>query len=538
MRDLIRHFFERFFEKEALSPEGDPSANIVQTLGFLAVPGAFVAILLQPLSFRQWDLVGIRCLFISFSMIVMGFLVVFEWEALFPDRRDYQILTPLPIGLFRLFLTKGMAFALFLGLFLLDINFFSTLLWAGVDSGKGVLSIIAAHLVIVVLSGLFAALSMAALQGVLIAALPATAFRRVSVWVQTALMGLLVLLLFVSPLLAMALRGLIRRHSIAVYAYPPFWFAGLYDRLRPAVKSPALVELGNWALWGLAAAAGLFILTYLPGYRSHARKVLEAPQPSPRGPGRLRSTAAAWIDAHILRRPAQIAVFHFINQTITRSMKHRLFLAAYAGCGSALAILTLLSGRDGLLRLPLTLSFILISALRAAFNFPSELGANWAFQMSECHTIGDCLTGMRKWIVICAIAPLLVLQVAMEFACFPWGAAIFHLAFDTALAALLMECMFVGFRKVPFACSYFPGKVNLVFLAVIYVLGFTIYSGTMASLEAWLATHSLVAVFFFVLAAAMCVSLERWRCRQLNAESILEYQDPGDPVVRTLELSA
>lgn len=538
MRDLIRHFFARFFEKEALSPQGDPSANIVQTLGFLAVPGAFVAILLQPLSFRQWDLVGIRCLFISFSMIVMSFLVVFEWEALFPDRRDYQILTPLPISLFRLFLTKGMAFALFLGLFLLDINFFSTFLWAGVDNGKGVLSIMAAHLTIMVLSGLFAALSMAAVQGVLIVALPATAFRRVSVWAQTALMGILVLLLFVSPLLSMALPGLLRRHSAAVYAYPPFWFAGYYDRLRPAVKSPALLELGNLALWGLAAAAGLFVLTYLPGYRSHARKVLEAPQPSPRGPGRLRRAAAAWIDGHILRSPAQIAVFHFINQTLTRSMKHRLFLAAYAGCGGALAILTFLSGRDGLLRLPLTLSFILISALRAAFNFPSELGANWAFQMSECHTIGDCLTAMRKWIVVCAIAPLLLLQAAMEFASFPWGTATFHLAFGAALAVLLMECMFVGFRKVPFACSYFPGKVNLVFLSVIYVLGFTIYSGTMATLEAWLANYPVAAVVFFLLTAAACFLLERWRSRQLNAESILEYQDPGDPVVRTLELSA
>ena len=538
MRDLIRHFFERFFEKDALSPQGDPSANIVQTLGFLAVPGAFVAILLQPLSFRQWDLVGIRCVFVSFSMIVMGFLVVFEWDALFPDRRDYQILTPLPIDLFRLFLAKGMAFAVFLGLFLLDINFFSTLLWAGVDNGRSVPGIMAAHLATLVVSGLFAALSMAAVQGVLIALLPATAFRRVSVWLQTTLMGFLVLLLFVSPLLATALHGLLRRHSAAVYAFPPFWFAGFYEKMRPAVKSPALLQLGNWALWGLAAAAGLFVLTYLPGYRSHARKVLEAPQPSPRGPGRLRRGAAAWIDLRILRRPAQVAVFHFINQTITRSMKHRLFLAAYAGCGAALAILTLFSGRDGLLRLPLTLSFILISALRAAFNFPSELGANWSFQMNESHIAGDCLAAMRKWIVISALAPFLGLQAMMEFACFPRGPAIFHLAFGGTLAVLLMECMFVGFRKVPFTCSYFPGKVNLVFLSVIYVLGFTIYSGTMAAVEEWLAIRPVAAALFFASAGVFYALLTRWGARKLNAESILEYQDPGDPVVRTLELSA
>ena len=552
MRDLIRHFFERFFDKESLSPQGEPEANLTQTLGFLAVPGAFAVILLQPLSFRDWDLVMIRCLFVSFSMVIMAFIVVFEWDALFPDRRDYQVLTPLPINLLTLFLTKMMAFGLFLGLFLVDVNFFSTLLWAGVDNGKGVFSIMFAHLATVMASGLFAALSMAAVQGVLITILPATAFRRVSIWMQTVLMGVLVMLLFLSPGLAVLLKNLMKQHSPWVYAFPGYWFAGFYEQLRPVVEKPEylmrhpadragvtfLMHMGNVAAWSLAASAVLFVLVFLPGYRRHARKVLEAPQPSPSGPGWLQRVVAGWIDRHIFRHPVEIAVFHFINQTITRSMKHRLFLATYAGCGGALAVWSFASQRDGLLVLPLTLSFILLSALRAAFNFPSELGANWAFQISECRHFRHCLAAMRKWIVVCAIVPLLVLQAGMEFASFHWSTALFHLAFSASLALLLMECMFVGFRKVPFTCSYFPGKVNLVFLSVIYVLGFTIYSGSMADLEVWLESRPIGAAVFFVTAAASFVLLAWWRDRHVNAASLLEYQDPGDPVVRTLELSA
>jgi len=538
MRDLIRHFFERFFDKEALSPQGEPEANLIQTLGFLAVPGAFVALLLQPLAFRGWDLVGIRCVFVSFSMVVMGFLVVFEWDALFPDRRDYQVLTPLPVSLLTLFLAKAAAFGVFLSVFLVDINFFSTLLWAGVDNGKGLWAIMGAHLATVAASGLFAALSMAAVQGVLITLLPAAAFRRVSVWVQTGLMGALVMLLFLSPLLAMALRGLVNAHSPWLYAYPPYWFAGFYERLRPAASSSGLRGLGGIALWGLAGAGALFALTYLPGYRRHARKLLEAPQPSPSGPGRGHRAVAQWIDRHVLRRPVQMAVFHFLNQTITRSMKHRLFLATYGGCGAALAVLTFRSRNLGLLMLPLTLSFILISALRAAFSFPSELGANWAFQVSECRHARDCLAAMRKWVLVCALGPLFALQAAMEFTCFPWTAALFHLAFGIAMAMVLMEVMFLGFRKVPFTCSYLPGKVNLVFLAVIYVLGFTVYSGTMASLELQLERRPVAAICFLAAATAVAALLALWRGRQLQAESRLEYQDLGDPVVRTLELSA
>ena len=552
MRDLIRHFFERFFDKESLSPQGEPEANLTQTMGFLAVPGAFIVLLLQPLSFYNWDLVMIRCLFISFSMVIMGFIVVFEWDALFPDRRDYQILTPLPIKLLTLFLAKAMAFGLFLGLFLVDVNFFSTLLWAGVDNGRGLLRIMGAHLATVMASGLFAALSMAAVQGVLITVLPPTAFRRVSIWMQTVLMGLLVMMLFLSPGLAVMFRDLVQQHSPWVYAFPGYWFAGLYELMRPAVakaeylaRHPAdrasvafLLRLGSVAIWSMAAASALFVATYLPGYRRHARKVLEAPQPSPSGPGKLQQAVSGWIDRRIFQRPVQIAVFHFINQTITRSMKHRLFLATYAGCGGALAIFTFVSGRNSFLVLPLTLSFILISALRAAFNFPSELGANWSFQVSECRHLRDCLAAMRKWIVLCAIGPLVVAQAAMEFSCFRWSAAVFHLAFGMALAVFLMECMFLGFRKVPFTCSYFPGKVNLVFLAVIYLLGFTIYSGTMATLEAWLEGRPKMAVAFFVAAGAIYSILVRWRARQVSTESLLEYQDSGDPVIRTLEISA
>src|ERR1022692_1790284 len=177
MRDLIRHFFAGFFDREALSPQGEPEANVTQLLGFLVAPGAFIVLLLQLLhSFRGWDLAEIRCFFISVSMIVVGFLVVFEWDALFPDRRDYQILTPLPIGLFRLFLAKALAFALFVAIFLADVNFFSTLLWPAIDSAPGLLGTFAAHLAAVMMGGLFAALSMAAVQGVLIVVLPATVF--------------------------------------------------------------------------------------------------------------------------------------------------------------------------------------------------------------------------------------------------------------------------------------------------------------------------------------------------------------------------
>ena len=103
---LVRHFFGRFFDTETLSPHGDAEAGVIQTLGILAVPGAFFVLLFRPLTLWGWPLVSVRYIFVLYSMIVMGFVMVFQWDALFPDRRDYQILTPLPVRLGTLFLPK------------------------------------------------------------------------------------------------------------------------------------------------------------------------------------------------------------------------------------------------------------------------------------------------------------------------------------------------------------------------------------------------------------------------------------------------
>ena len=537
-RALVRHFFQRFFDTESISPQGEPEANVMQLLGLLAAPAGIMVILFQLLTFRGWGLVTVRSFFVSLSMIVMGFVVVFEWDVLFPDRRDYQVLTPLPLSLSTIFLTKTLALGIFLGMFLLDVNFFSILLWSGIDGGPDLLAIEAAHIATVLASGLFAALAMGALQGILITVLPTELFRRVSIVIQTILMAALVLLFFVSPMFAGKLPVLLKQHSPIVYWWPGFWFVGFYETLRPAVKSPELLHLGHIAWRALGIVVAVFVLTYLPGYRRHARKILDAPQPSPSGPGRLSRAVSRLIDRFILKHPVQQAAFHFINQTITRSMKHRLFLASYAGAGGAIALLTLTGGRSGPLRLSLTLSFILISALRAAFNFPSELRANWAFQMCDTNYGRESLAAMRKWIVVCAIVPLFTLLAPLEFHFYPWAEALFYLGFGAALSLVLMEVMFLGFRKVPFTCAYLPGKVNLVALVVIYCFGFTLYSRTMSNLAEWLAATPVAAVLFFAVSAAAYIGVGWCRDRLVGRETVLDFEDAGDPEVRTLELHA
>jgi hypothetical protein len=534
---LVRHFFSRFFDTESLSPQGEPEAGVIQTLGILAAPGAFFVLLFRPLTLTGWDLVSVRYMFVSFSMTVMGFLMVYEWDALFPDRRDYQVLIPQPLRLSTLFLAKAAALAIFLSMFLVDVNFFSVLMWPGVDGGTNFFGILWAHVAAVLVSGLFAALAAAALHGVLITVLRGWLYRRVSVAVQTLLMALLVMNLFLTPLIGSRTHWVVANHPEWLYWFPGFWFSGFYEHIRPATHNLLLRELGVFATRALGIAAGVFLLTFLPGYRGHARRVLETTPPAASGPGRLRAAFDRVLGRTLLRHPVEYAVFHFISQTITRSFKHRLFLATYGGFGAALAVTTFGSGPPGLLVLPLTLAFILVSGLRAAFNFPAELSANWAFQLSEVTGVEPYLAATRKWILVCAILPLFLLMAPMEFASFPPAAAVFHLAFGITTSVLLMEVMFFGFRKVPFTCAHFPGKINLVFLGVMYIFGFSAYSSTMSRLEAQLTHSPAGALAFFALAAAVYTALARSGRKMLGVKAVLDYEDPAEPIVRTLGIT-
>lgn len=553
---LVRLFFSRFFDKESLSPQGDPEANVIQTLGILAAPGGFISLLLYfngQIS-AGWNLVSVRCLFLYLSMVVIGFIVVFEWDALFLDRRDYQVLLPLPLPLWKLFAAKMTAFVVFLGMFLAAINGIVTLLWSSVLDNGSFLAVTGTHLLVVLAAGVFSAFAAASIQGLLLIAVPARIFRVVATCTQTLLMSVLVMLFFVSPLFAGGIGMAVIHYPGLGRFVPAFWFTGLYELIRPAVRNSELLRLGHMAVPALGYAVALFGLTHLPMYRRHVRKLVEAPPSNPSGPGRVRIAINGMVDRLLLKNPVQQAVYHYIGQTICRSMKHRLFLAVYAGFGAALVLISLapsftLAGkgssltvvnlgldRSELMRIPLTLSFVLVSGLRAAFNFPAELSSNWAFQMSDTNSTRQCMIAMRKWTVICGVVPLFLLLAPLQLAFFSVPMVLFQFLFGVTLSILLTELMFFDFRKIPFTCGYFPEMNNLVWLVAIYVGGLVLYSRELAEFETWLMWEPFYAAAFLPAAGLVWMMFWKWHGRA-KSQTSLDYLGDEDPVIRTLGLS-
>jgi len=291
----------------------------------------------------------------------------------------------------------------------------------------------------------------------------------------------------------------------------------------------------------------VFALTYLISYRRYSKKVLEGVESSVfREPWHLR--AFAWVlNRTILRHPFQRGSFYFIGRIFGRSQKHRLFIAMYGGIGLAVMISSLFVLRrdidfvlsisqKGLMEAPLVLSFFVVSGLRATFNIPYELGANWMFQITSGNQAAEFLKATRRWVLLRGVLPVYAALAPLEFAFSDAREAAFHLAFGLAIATLLTEILFFKFNKVPFTCSYLPAKSHLAFLAGAYLYGFTMYTFTMASLERWVGESPQRMALFFLFVAVILVSLSWYRRSGRNGTVEIIYEEDRDPLIRQLNL--
>jgi hypothetical protein len=544
---LRKLFLSRFFENDGVSPGGGFQINVYQTLGVIGAIGMligyyvvmeFLALSLRPSTPAiEWAIRDLRLFFCAYAFGVAGFAAVFEWDMLFPDRRDFLILAPFPISPQQLMTAKFAALALFLLIFAGAVNAISDLMMmlAGALAphlrATGV-RLILAQIVATGGASVFAFLAVTALQGVLINVTPAKIFRRVSPWIQMLGMSAMVISTLGFPAYAGLIRSAVEEKQWWLHLFPPAWFGGLYEMIMGAGDS-MLMSLGRFGLEMTGAALLIVALSWGLGFRRHYRRTLET-EDAPHRP-------RPWSVPHwLLHNPHERTLFGFIGKTLARSPKHQFFLAAYLSAGMCVAGFFCLAVHEGRIVLSnsgarsaaFVLGFFFISGFRAVFQFPAELSANWIFRITEAKWTEVARSATRKAALAVSLIALLAMALPLELGTCHWPIVLEHCVVQIVAAALLVEAMFWNFDKVPFTCSYFPGRASLALLVVLYVYGVTGYSFNMADLEAALERNGLVAALFF--AVAMAALAMAWR-RRPQAESV--RFDGNEPEIQLLELN-
>jgi len=371
-------------------------------------------------------------------------------------------------------------------------------------------------------------------------------FQAISRTLQVFLLFMFVCLLFLLPKTFSFVKDLNLENNTSLLYLPPMWFTGLYEILQGSGDASFRTS-ACLAGQSLAAALGVFVITYLVSFNRHFRKSLESRAPSPRAMA-LLGIFLRRFDSLFLRKPVERSVFHFALRTIFRSPRHRLYLGAYAGVGLALTLVsiagTVVHSSDigiepfdpPLLSIPLVMSFFILCGLRFIFTVPAELNANWIFRLVQ-GAPQDYLSGSRKVMWAIGVVPLPVALSPLYAAVWGIHGSLLHLIFVFTLAGILTEVLLFRFQKVPFTCSYLPGKANLKLFWFPYVASFSLYAYGMAAIERSMLEYPVRFLIFYAAAGGVLWYLKLKRRQLLPSERTVIFEEQAEPAVRGLNLS-
>ncbi len=561
---LVVHFGRRLFIEGDDAGEGELSLGVGAMLALLATPGMFITVfLLDKYSSLLRFLRGggpfydqslpDQYFFFTFSMVITGVVTVLKWDSIFPGRRDYMNLVPLPVPSRNIFLANIIAIVVVTLFFAIDVNavsavFFPYLVNMEAGSFHDYLHFMGIHVLGVLLSSLFVFLALFAVIGVLMVVLPTHLFRKLSLYVRVAVVILLLTLLCTSFNAPQLLRGSLGPGGRIFRWLPPAWFLGLV-RSWIGGADPPLARAGVFGLRMLLGAAVIAAVAYVLSYYRHFMRIPETLDVTVRK-RQPRELVPAWIlDRLILRNPFERACYRFTLKTLFRNERQSLLLGAFAGLGLVIASQTLVAAFAGkaagnsalpsveFLSVPLILAYFVICGLRFVFELPAALRANWAPQVIVDREKHAAIPVARK-VMLSLVWPWVLLVGVPMYAWFwGWAVALGHTAVVMVWSYCLADLLLQGFRKIAFTCSYAPWKQNATVVIILYALGALVFTSWTAGLE-----HCLLMarpVYLWVLAVA---GLAAWKLfAKLRASELdpteLIFEDAPQPAVELLNLT-
>jgi hypothetical protein len=534
-RVLYRVFLFRVVDLELLSSDGDTTKLLGQ---FAALFAAVSFLLTAPLilfggGLQQIDILTMEHFLIATTMVVIGLFSVLNWDSIFPDRRDVLVLAPLPVQASTLFLAKLAALAFALGLSVFALNVFSGLVWPAVFFAPraGALAAsrsLAAYWITMVAAGAFIFCSVLAVQGLTALLLPRQQFLRLSALLQVAAFCLFVGVYILEPSLQDPNLLTAPGNQRVLAWLPTYWFFGLFQQLNGTMIS-GIAPLAKRAWIGFAVAAFAAGATLLVSFVHTLRKTIEEPDILP------RASKLHW--PRSFGKSLQSAIFLFTVRTLLRSRQHRVILSFYLGVGFAVALayLKLPFGQHGLSHVAATAQAVVpflvasilmmcvaVAGIRVVFPLPIALHANWIFRLTELRPASEYSIAVRRSLFLLSVVPVWLVTGIVLFCIFPARIVIEHLFVLGLLGTALVELGMYGFQKIPFTCSYLPGKGNIQYAFWACILLALPLINLSAELEERM-FDSAIGYVSMTLVLGIVVCYARWRAA-VAARPIVEMQ--------------
>ena len=519
---LVRHFLERFFNHESASPDGDGKTRLVQLAFAAGLPGLLVAVYLWPLyhpfpgwppgSTRVgpppfWLQVNHHFFFVIYSFVVMGLITVFEWDLFFPDLLDVLVMGTLPVPQRRVFMGRVAAIGLLILGFLFDANFLAPVILPMSTDPPSLMLLEMGHVAAVTASGLFGASSILAVQSVLLALFGERLFRKVSLLLQGAAVTGLVMLLLLFPVLSGVTPFLLQSGNRMIYLFPPYWFLGIYQQ---ALGGPSAVSefhtLQTIAWIALGSMMAMAVIAYPIAYLRRVKNLVEGAV-TRRNRSKASLPANAVAHTVLVRKPVGRAVFHFINQTLMRLPRYRIYLVLYGGVGLSVLIASVLrlsvdrgqlraqASDDGIRAAVGIVAFWATIGLRTAFVSSGNQRGGWVFRFTHgrpAHFAAaiDGLRAVKAWVLTSAMLVTALVVAVLRFVApadlLTLRATAAQLLVGAGLCVLLTDAVFAQVLIVPFTGESSGEAPNIAFTLLKFFTFFPFVTTGAVAADIWI----------------------------------------------------
>jgi len=413
-----------------------------------------------------------------------------------------------------------------------------TVLVAATGGFRGVLRSFGAYWFTMLAAGVFIYGAVLGVQGLAAQILPRRLFLRLSGHLQLTAFCVIMGVYFLQP----GFGGLddIAVGSIwrVIQWLPSYWFLGLYQQLNGSMH-PALEPLAQRAWMGLGGVVCVATVAYTLSYWRTLRKIVEEPDIVPGSP--------RWSWLPRFGSQPQTAIGQFSVRTLARSKQHRLIVGFYLGVGLAFTSL-LLKGSSSTMNNPwretsvllwsASLMMMLLAAVgtRAAFALPLDLRANWIFRVIGTRAGLETLAASRRALLLLGAAPVWLVTAVACLALWPGRQTAAHLAVLGLLGMIVVDICLLRFPKIPFTCSYLPGKSRF-HMALLVALGVLLTGPETALLErhALRETGSTVSMLALMAAVSVSVRLTTMKLAK-REEQDPRFEEEIVPVVMELGL--
>lgn len=545
-RVLYRQFLLRVVDLEALSIQADIPRFLGQFAGVLIMISLIRALLLLVASDRSamtaaqhsgamWNT---EQSLISSMMFVAGLIAVMSWDTTFPDRRDVMVLSPLPVAPRSILLAKIAASGAIFGIAILSLNFAPGLVLSLVlGSILHFPQTFVAFWFTLAAATIFVYGSVLTIQGLTALLLSRRLFLRVSALLQLAAFAVIFAAYFLeSPISTPAAIQASANHAILAHT-PSYWFFALLNQLNGSLPAGlGWLALRAWIGFGIVACTAMASL--LLCYLRTMKKIVEEPDLVPGARSR------RWTPR--FGSNLKTAVVLLTVRSLARSRHHRIVFAFYMAIVSALAFSAMKSALSAPALHPPTTDFLVdtcimmclsLVGLRSVFSLPISLHANWILRVTQLCPSEKYIAAARFALLLLAALPVWLYAAALSFFFRPLRGSAGHLVVLALLASIIADLSMIGMSKIPFACSYLPGKSNVQYMFWGFLFLFSAFVTMFGPYEQRALDHpSQYALLVGILAA---IALGLWVFNIYRAKSaVLYYEEQLPEVITTLGLLA